>query len=77
MSEWTLGQIKARNMEILALCEGEGCGHLGIFNLDQLIEGVGEDFALADAPPMSCPRCGQPLAIRLSFADPLPEEETP
>ena len=77
MSEWTLGQIKARNMEIIALCESEGCGHLGIFNLDQLIEGVGEDFALADAPAMSCPRCGQPLAIRLSFADPLPEEEAP
>jgi hypothetical protein len=77
MSEWTLGQIKARNMEILALCQSEGCGHLGIFNLDQLIEGVGDDFALAEIPAMNCSRCGRPLAIRLSFADPLPEEEAP
>jgi hypothetical protein len=76
MSDWTLGAVKARNMEIVALCDQEGCRHLFVFNLDQLIEGVGPDYKLADIPPMPCPRCGvSPLVIRLSFADPPQEEE--
>jgi hypothetical protein len=71
MSDWTLGAVKARNMEIVALCDQEGCRHLFVFNLDQLIEGVGPDYLLADIPPMACPQCGvSPLVIRLSFADP-------
>ena len=76
MSDWTLGDVKARNMEIVALCEQEGCRHLFAFNLDQLIEGVGADYKLADIPPMTCPACGAgPLVIRLSFAEPPPEHE--
>ena len=71
MSEWTLGAVKARNMEINALCENEACRHLFTFNLDALIEGVGADYKLADIPPMDCPACGVgPLAVRLSFVDP-------
>ena len=63
MSEWTLGAVKARNMEINALCENEACRHLFTFNLDALIEGAGVDFPLADIPPMECPACGVgPLA---------------
>jgi hypothetical protein len=74
MSDWTLGAVKARNMEIVALCDQAGCRHLFVFNLDQLIEGVGPDYRLADIPPMACPQCGvSPLVIRLSFADP-PQE---
>ena len=76
MSDWTLGAIKARNMEIVALSEQEGCRHLFVFNLDQLIAGVGPDFALDDIPSMTCPQCGESqLTIRLSFADPPPETE--
>jgi hypothetical protein len=76
MSDWTLGAVKARNMEIVALCDQEGCRHLFVFNLDQLIEGVGPDYLLADIPPMACPQCGvSPLVIRLSFADPPSEGE--
>ena len=75
MSDWTLGAVKARNMEINALCEQDGCRHLFVFNLDRLIEGVGTDYPLADIPAMACPKCGSPLAIRLSFADPPPDEE--
>lgn len=76
MSDWTLGAVKARNMEINALCEQEGCRHLFVFNLDQLIEGVGPDYKLDDIPPMACPQCGlSPLVIRLSFADPPQEDE--
>jgi hypothetical protein len=71
MSDWTLGRVKARNMEIVALCEQEGCKHLFAFDLDALIEGVGAEYPLADIPPMPCPHCGAaPLTIRLSFADP-------
>ena len=58
MSDWTFGDVKARNMEIVALCEREGCRHLFTFNLDQLIEGAGADYKVADIPPMACPACG-------------------
>ena len=76
MSDWTLGAVKARNMEINALCEKEGCRHLFTFNLDALIEGVGPDYPLADIPPMECPACGEgQLVIRLSFVDPAPQPE--
>jgi hypothetical protein len=75
MSDWTLGAVKERNMEIIALCEKEGCGHLYAFNLDTLIDGVGPDFRLDDIPPMPCRKCGGPLVIRLSFAEPAPEPE--
>jgi hypothetical protein len=76
MSDWTLGAVKARNMEIVALCEAEGCNHLFAFDLDALIEGVGPDYPLADIPPMPCPRCGTaPLLIRLSFPDPPQDED--
>jgi hypothetical protein len=71
MSDWTLGAIKARNMEINALCENEACRHFFTFDLDRLIEGAGPDYRLDDIPPMPCPSCGaSPLLIRLSFADP-------
>ena len=73
MSDWTLGDVKARNMEIVALCEQESCRHLFIFDLDQLIDKVGADYKVGDIPPLTCPACGvKPLTIRLSFAEPLP-----
>jgi hypothetical protein len=76
MSDWTLGAVKARNMEIVALCDQESCRHMFVFNLEQLIAGVGADYPLADIPPMACPNCGtSPLTIRLSFADPPAEAE--
>jgi hypothetical protein len=37
MSDWTLGAVKERGMEINALCENEACRHLFTFNLDALI----------------------------------------
>jgi hypothetical protein len=69
MSDWTLGAVKARNMEIVALCDQEGCRHLFVFNLDQLIEGVGPDYLLADIPPMACRNAG---SARSSSASPSP-----
>ncbi len=76
MSEWTLGAVKARNMEIVAQCEAEGCRHFFSFDLDALIGGVSPDFLLADIPPMACPHCGAtPLVTRLSVPDPPQERE--
>jgi hypothetical protein len=76
MSDWTFGDVKARNMEILAICEQQGCGHLFKFDLDQLIAGAGAEYKVVDIPPMTCPACnGGPLAVRLSFAEPQPEGE--
>jgi hypothetical protein len=76
LSDWTLGAVKARNMEIVALCEAESCRHMFVFDLEALIAGVGSDYALDDIPPMACPNCGvEPLTIRLSFADPPPESD--
>ena len=77
MSDWTLGAVKARNMQIVALCEAGSCRHMFAFDLDALIAGVGPAYALDDIPPMACPNCGaSPLTIRLSFADPPPEDES-
>jgi hypothetical protein len=71
MSDWTLGAVQARGMEIVALCENDSCRHLFTFDLDALVEGAGADYKLDDIPPMDCPRCGAgSLAIRLSFAEP-------
>ena len=77
MSEWTFGLIKARGMEIVALCDNAECRHLFTFDLDGLIEGAGADFPLAEMPPLACPNCGQrPLTIRLSFPDQPGAEES-
>jgi hypothetical protein len=76
MSEWTLGSVKARGMEIVALCDNADCRHLFSFDLDALIEQAGADFPLGEIPPLACPRCGErPLTIRLSFADPPGAEQ--
>ncbi len=78
MSDWTLGAVKARGMEIVALCEAEGCRHLFAFDLEALIDGVGAEYKLDDIPPLSCPKCGaKPLTIRLSFPDPPAEDSSP
>ena len=75
MSDWTLGSIKAHNMELIALCEADGCNQLYAINLDPLIAEVGGDYHLDDVPPLACPACGAVLLLRLSFPDP-PEGES-
>ena len=74
MSDWTLGAIRAHNMELNSLCEAEGCLHLFIINLDPLIAEVGAAYRLDDIPPLGCPKCGATLVLRLSFPDPPPED---
>jgi hypothetical protein len=77
MSDWTLGAVRARGMEINALCENQACRHLFTFDLEALIEGAGADLPLADIPPMDCPACGVgPLVIRISFVEPQRDEES-
>ena len=70
MSEWTLGAVKAHNMEINALCENEACRHLFTFNLDALIEGVGADLSSQTLRPWTARDAGWdrlPPGFRLSI----------
>ena len=71
MSEWTLGQVKAMNLQLEASCRAEGgCRRFYVFDLDRLIERVGADYALSDIPPMTCEECGRPLKIELASVPP-------
>jgi hypothetical protein len=76
MSGWTLGQVKAMNLQLEASCRAEGgCRRFFVFDLDRLIEGVGADYALSDIPPMTCEECGRPLKIELASVPPGRENE--
>jgi len=74
MSDWTLGAVKDRNMDVMAFCETDGCRFMAIFGLDELIETFGRDFRIGDLPPMSCEVCGAgPMKVSLGMGGP-PEE---
>jgi hypothetical protein len=73
MSEWTLGAVRARNMQLEAACKAPGCGHFYAFNLDGLIASVGADYPLSGIPPMTCTHCGGPLKIEPAMPHPEPE----
>jgi hypothetical protein len=58
-ARWTLGQIRAGNMQLEACCRTPGCHHFVTFDLDQLIENAGPDYELPDdCPGVTCPTCG-------------------
>ena len=76
MSEWTLGKVKAMNLQLEASCRAEGgCRRFYVFDLDRLIESVGADYALSDIPPMTCEECGRPLKIELASVPPRQADE--
>jgi hypothetical protein len=54
---WSLGAIKERNLALEGYCQTEGCGHFYVFNVDNLILGLGagEPFGIGFAreSPMS------------------------
>jgi hypothetical protein len=76
MSGWTLGQVKAMNLQLEASCRAEGgCRRFFVFDLDRLIKSVGADYALSDIPPMTCEECGRPLKIELASVPPSQEKE--
>jgi hypothetical protein len=76
MSEWTLGQVKAMNLQLEASCRAEGgCRRFYVFDLDRLIERVGADYALSDIPPIASEECGKPIKIELPSVPPGQEGE--
>ena len=66
MSDWTLGAVQARGMQLEASCKKESCRHFSVFELGRLIEMVGADYLISDIPPMTCESCGGPLKIELA-----------
>lgn len=70
MSDWTLGAVKARNMQLLAICPNDACRNLAEFNVDELIAGVGAAYRIDDIPQMDCRRCGTRLEIKLALGGP-------
>lgn len=67
MSDWTLGAVRARGMQLEASCKNGSCRHFYVFELDQLIGMVGADYPIANIPPMTCEHCGGPLKIELAM----------
>ena len=48
LTTWTLGAIKERNLALEGYCQTEGCGHFYVFNVDNLISGMGADYVMAE-----------------------------
>jgi hypothetical protein len=69
-SAWTLKQIKARNMEINALCTNERCGRIFIADTDSLIAHFGPEAPLSQFDGQTCEACNSPLKIMLGFRNP-------
>jgi hypothetical protein len=68
MDEWTLGAVRARNMSLELHCQMEACRRFQVFDLDRLIESVGEGYLVADIPDLSCESCGSVMVTRLALA---------
>ena len=77
MSGWTLAGVKARNLELEAYCQAEGCKRFYTFDLESLIAGVGPDYAVSDIPQMTCAACAGPLKIMLAAVPPEPDDAEP
>lgn len=67
---WTLGALRARNMQIHALCSNERCGRIFIADTDMLITHFGPEAPLSQFDGQTCEACNSPLKIRLGFKDP-------
>jgi hypothetical protein len=69
--QWTLGDIKARNLQLEAICRTPGCNTFVSFDLDKLIESAGPDYQLPDSPGVPCPKCGSvDMAFQLAYLHP-------
>jgi hypothetical protein len=70
---WTLGAIKERNLALEGYCQTEGCGHFYVFNVDNLISGMGADYVVPEIlPGIVCKECGGALKFKLAM---MPLEE--
>jgi hypothetical protein len=57
-ARWTLGKIRALNLQLEARCQAPGCPWFGALDLDALIAKVGPDYELPDDPGFACENCG-------------------
>ena len=68
---WTLGAIKERNLTLEGYCQTQGCGHFYLFNVDNLILGLGADYVMPDIlPGVVCKECGGVLKFKLTMMPP-------
>lgn len=76
LSPWTLGQIRAHNLQVEAYCQTPGCNWFCSFDLDRLIEQAGPDYELPDeGPGIACETCGGTgLKFMLAYPHPAPDD---
>jgi hypothetical protein len=68
---WTLGAIKERNLALEGYCQTQGCGHFYVFNVDNLISGMGADYVVPEMLPGAvCKECGGDLKLKLALGSP-------
>ncbi|MBI3672263.1 MAG: hypothetical protein HY245_02320 [Rhizobiales bacterium] len=70
MSDWTLGAVRARGLQLEASCKTESCRRFFVFDIDRLVDQVGADYLIADIPDLTCEACGGPLKIELAMLHP-------
>ena len=70
LTTWTLGAIQARSMALEGYCETLGCGRFFVFNVDELIEGFGDDWLVPEVLPVTCAECGGRLKFKLAMMPP-------
>ena len=68
---WTLGAIKERNLALEGYCQTQGCDQFYVFNVDNLISGMGADYMVPEIlPGIVCKECGGDLKFKLAMARP-------
>ena len=71
LTTWTLGAIKEPNLALEGYCQTQGCGHFYVFNVDNLISGMGADYVMPEIlPGIVCKECGGDLKSKLAMASP-------
>jgi len=71
LTTWTLGAIKERNLALEGYCQTQGCGHFYVFNVDNLIAGMGADYVVPEIlPGIVCKECGGDLKFKLAMGSP-------
>jgi hypothetical protein len=71
LTTWTLGAIKERNLALEGYCQTKGCGHFYVFNVDNLISGMGADYVVPEIlAGIVCKECGGDLKFKLAMGSP-------
>ena len=71
LTTWTLGAIRERNLALEGYCQTQGCGHFYVFNVDNLISGMGADYVVPEIlPGVVCQECSGDLKVKLAMGSP-------